>query len=593
MKISESGQIFILGAIISGLVLVNVLILLSNSSIFNQKSNYSSNVEEVLSLTEAGIDKAVASLNKTAGTYSGEEETFLGKGSFSTTVTNLSSTLKQVESTGYIPNKTNPKVKRTVKIQLSRGIGAAFPYGLQVGDGGLSLGNGDILNGSVYSNGNVTSGNNTQFSGDVYVAGGVQPIADQSSTCVSPNCSDFFFGKSISGNSILDIAQSFKPSVNAAINKISVNLKKVGSPPDITVRILKDSNGKPDKNNVLASGTLNSSLVGSAYGFVDVSLSTSPQLDADTTYWIVLDTSSNSSNYWSWSQDLLKGYSRGEAFWSPNWSASNPLWNNINADLDFKTYMGGVATSVTGSNGVIVTGSVHANTINQLTINQDAYSQILNNSTVKGTIHPNSQDPPPKPMPVSDSNINEWKTTATDQGSFNGDISLGSNCSYSLVAGKYIGNLTSGSGCTIKVSSPVWVTGNISLGNSSKFVLDSSFGIISGTILVDGTTTLGNGADLLGSGSSGSSMMLVSTFDSRSNGNTAVTTGNTPITGIIYAPYGEVSLPNGASFKEISAWKIILGNTATLNYDTGLASMVFSTGPGGAFSVVKGTYQVK
>lgn len=595
---SQTGQMFILSLIALAFITVTTMLLISGAMQLNFNSKYSTEAIQTNSLAEAGLDKAVASLNSTGGNYNGEQETLLGEGTYEVKITSLSGSDKLVESTAYIPNKANAKVKRTVKTQISKGDGISFNYGMQIGEGGISMGNGAVLNGSVYSNGNITAGNGSTITGDVYVAGGVQPTADQQTDCSGINCQDFIFGKNVNGNNQLDIAQSFKPTSEARLSKIALKLKKTGSPPNLTVRILTDNSGKPSKT-VLTTGTLYANLVTTQYGFVEIAFSNPPTLSANTTYWIMVDTTSDPSNYWAWQGDTLLAYGNGAAKWSSNWNASNPVWNNPTpqVDLSFKTFMGGVSTSINMSNGSTINGNVHANTIaagTSLNINGDAYYQTLGSSvTVHGTSYPNSQDPAPTTFPVSDANITSWKDQATAAGITNGSINGGNNCVMSLGPGKIVGNITLGNDCTVTVKSPIWVTGNITVGNSTKFKLNADAGPASGLIIVDGKTTLANGADLQGSGTQNSYLTLLSLYDSRTNGNEAVEAGNSAISGILYAPFGKVELANGAKFKEITAWQIDLGNSAILNYDSGLSSVFFSSGPSGAYSIIKGTYQAK
>jgi hypothetical protein len=589
-KDKQNGQIFILALIVLGLITVNTIVFVSNSFLFNQNSKNSLNGVVAQNLAEAGVDKAVASLNANAGNYNGESETLLGPGSYSVTITSKDLTTAIVQSTGYVPNKTSPKVKRTVTIQVSKGAGISFVYGLLTGNGGITMGNGSSINGSVYSNGNLTGGNNETVTGDVYVAGGTQPNADQQSDCALANCTDLVFGKNVSGSNQLDIAQSFKPSTSGVINKISLKLKKIGSPPNLTVRILGDNSGNPNKNNVLTSGLLSANLVTNQYGYVDVSFTSTPTLTAGTLYWIVLDTSSDNSNYWNWSMDTLQGYTAGSSKWSPDWQTNNPSWNSISGDLGFKTWMGGVATQVSMSNGSLIQGNVHAHTISGVTINKDAYYQLISNSTVKGTSYPNSDDPPPVNMPISASNISDWQSQAENAGISTGDIS---GCPSLIGPGKILGNISTGSNCTILVKTPVWITGNVTIGNSVILKMDPSIGASSGVIIVDGVTNFSNGDDLRGTGVSGSYLTLLSTYDSSTNGLVAIGTGNSSITGILYAPFGIITLSNNATFKEAVAWQINMGTGTILTYDSGLISTFFSAGPGGSYSAIKGSYQTK
>lgn len=593
MTNNQSGQMLILVFIALGVVLFTVLFVIGGAQVYFQNASYAANSEKAFSLAEAGVDKALASLNKTGGSYNGESETVFGDGSYSVAVTDKDAGTKILQVTGYIPNKTNPTVKRTISVQASKGIGLSFIYGLQVGEGGLEMGNSAIFNGSLYSNGNVSGGNTTRITGDVFVAGAGQTTADQQSDCFGANCQDFIFGRSVGGEDRLDVAQSFIPESPGLLNKVSIKLKKVGSPANPTVRIMRDASGKPNKNGILATGTLQANLVTGEYSFVDVTFNITPNLADDQTYWIMIAAQSlNNSNYWVWSNDLAQGYTWGVPKWSPNWQAGSPSWNTISGDLGFRTYMGGVATSINLTNGSVINGNVRANTITgNMTIQKDAYYRTLGPSVVvSGTKYPDSADPPPTVFPVSDANITDWKNQAEAGGVTSGNIN---GCTMTLGPRKINGNLTVGNECTVTIKAPLWVTGNISAGNSTIFVLDSSYGATSGVIVVDGVTNLGNGADLRGSGTAGSYLMLLSTYDSSQSGNGAIETGNSSISGIVYAPKGAVELANGASFKEITAWKIELGNNAVLTYDSGLASTVFSAGPAGSFSLVKGTYQVR
>lgn len=597
IKRSQSGQILVLVFIALGVVLFTVLFIIAGSQVYFQNAQYSYNAEAAVAVAEAGVDKAIASLNKTGGSYNGETETPFGNGSYSVTITNKDVSSKILQVTGYIPNKANPVSKRTISLQVSQGAGISFMYGLQVGEGGIEMGNGARLNGSVYSNGDISGGNDTVVTGDVWVAGTGQATADQQSDCFGANCQDYIFGKNVGGENRQDVAQSFKPSNEGNLNKVSLKLKKAGTPANSTVRIMSDAGGKPNKNGVLATGTLSANLVTGQYSFIDVTFDTTPGLDDDHTYWIMIHSASlDSLNYWIWSNDLAQGYTRGLPKWSANWQAGSPVWTGINGDLGFKTYMAGGATKVELGNGSVISGNVHANTITggNMTISKDAYYQILGSYvTVQGTKYPGSSDPPPTVFPVSDANITDWKNQAEAAGVTEGNAGGAMNCRITLGPGKITGNLFLGNRCTATVKTPFWIAGNILAGNDVKFVLDSSYGATSGVIIVDGLTILGNGIDLKGSGTAGSYLMLLSTYDSTQNGEEAITTGNSAISGIIYAPKGKVELANGASFKEITAWDIELGNGAVLNYDSGLASIVFSAGPSGSYSLVKGTYQVK
>lgn len=584
----EKGQIIVLTLVVISLVLFTTLFIISGSLLYSQNTNFSLQSAQAINLAEAGVDKAIASLNSSAGSYSGDLATPFGDGEYLVTVTTLGNN-KIIESTGYIPSKNNTKAKKVVKVQVSKGTGVAFKYGVQVGEGGLQLGSNNKVIGSIYSNGNITSNNDNEITGDAWIARGTQPTADQSTDCEGINCIDYIFGKKVSGEDRLDIAQSFTPITTEKLNKVSIKLKKVGLPSDLVVRILKDDGGKPDKNHVLATGTMKSNLVTLEYGFVDVTFDTSPNLNANTMHWLMLDTSANSANYWIWQADLAQSYSRGLASRSHDWKDKNPNWNSLNVDLSFKTYIGGINTFIDGGNNFIARGDVHANTIKNMTILKSAYYQTIVNSTAAGYF-PGSEDPSPKSFPISPGNILAWKTEAEKSSIVNGNIS---SCIASLGPAKIVGNVTFDNSCSVIIKSPVWITGNLDLKNNNTLTLSSDYGSSSGVIIVDGITNFGNGNKLQGSGIAPSILMLLSTYDSVLTGITAIKLNNNANSSFLYADRGIIEPGNNNDFKELTAWQIKLSNNTTINYETGLASAFFSAGPSGSYALVRGTYQIK
>lgn len=588
MKVNkQSGQILLLAIVVVGLITVNTVMITAGSQTFSQSTNYSLQSAEAINLAEAGLDKATASLNTSGGSYSGEAETTLENGSFSVSITTPTANTKLIEATGYIPSKSNPKVKKTVKITASKGLGFSFNYGVLAGEGGLEMSNNSQINGSVYSNGNIVMSNNTRITGDAFVAGGTAPSADQESDCLSPNCTDYVFGKSVGGQNRYDITQSFKPSITNLLNKISLKLKKTNTPSDLQVKILKDNGGKPDKNSVLASGVLLASLVTTEYSFVDVTFSSAPLLISGTQYWILVDSVA-SSGFWTWSADGVQGYIRGNPAWSANWQATTPVWSNISLDLGFKTFMGGVITYIQGGGGAVIGGNAHANTLKDVSVTKGAYYQTKQNVTA-GIFYPGSPDPVTQVMPISEGNIQAWKDLA-GQHVYNGNIT---GCPSILGPGKYIGNVSFVNGCTVTIKDPVWITGTLSLSNNAVLKLDSSYGASSGVVIVDEQISLSNNAKAIGTGVADSSLTLLSTFDSRTNGQTAISINNGGNESFVYAATGIIDLSNGNNLKEVTGWKVKLQNDVIVNYDTGLSSSWFSSGPSGSFSIIRGTYQLK
>ncbi len=587
MRARQRGQVLLLSIIVVGLVLINTLVIITGSMLYSSNASHSVDALQALNLAEAGADKALASLNKLSGGYNGEPETLLGNGSYSVTVTTTGN-IKIIQATGYVPSKKSPRAKRTIQISASKGNGVSFHYGVQVGEGGLQLGNNNVVTGSVYSNGNITAGNNNIVTGDLIVAGGTQPTANQQVDCVNPSCADFSFGKIIAGQNILDVAQGFSLTTTQVVNRVSLKVKKTGSLADATVRIVGDNAGRPNKDAVLATGYLYSVSVASTYGFVDVGFDVSPLLTANTPYWIVVDTSTNAGN-WSWQQDTAQTYTRGAAFWSTDWQTRTPIWNTISGDLSFQLYIGGTITYLDGGSSFQARSTVRANTIKNSTITGAAYYQTLINSTA-GQYYPNSVDQPPQAFPISEGVINEWKNQAATALTTVGDVS---GCPSSLGPQKIVGSINFGNNCRVTITSPIWVTGNLNFGNTNTLTLASFFGSSSGMIIVDGQIIFGNGNVVQGSGASSSILMLLSQYDSRTNGLPAIDFQNGANSTFVYASKGIVQPGNSNNFKELTAWQIRLANNAQISYESGLVNAFFTAGPSGTFSIIKGSYQLK
>lgn len=616
----ESGQAFILATIVLFLILINTLVLMSGSLNVFQSSKYSTGALQATFLAEAGIDKAVASMNATGGTYNGEEEIALGQGVYSVSVTNIDASTKLIQSTGYVPDKQNPKSKRTVGIKVSKGEGVSFQYGVQIGEGGLDMSNNSRVNGSVYSNYNIVMNNGAIITGTAKVAGGTQPAADQQHDCISPSCADFIFGKKVSGNTQYDLSQSFKPVSTGVVNKVTLKLKKIGGPPNLTIRILGNNNNGtpsnesddiPNKNDVKTSGTLNANLATTQYGFVEVAFSPNPTLNFDTSYWIVVDSCGtsttacdNSANYWNWSQDILLSYPRGQAKWSPRWDAGSPNWSSIAGDLGFKVYMGGVVTSIVGANGASVSGDAYANTIASLTVGQHAYYQVQSNVIANSQNCNNgastycvagSTDLAPVAMPISAENIQDWKDDALSGGNQTGV----SGCLANLARGRYNGDVKLTNNCISTIESPIWITGDLELDNGAVLKLNSSYGPTSGVIVVRGKIKLSNNGQLRGSGEVDaqgkpiSFLVGLSEYDSRVDNVVAIEADNGSDSSVLYAGDGRILLKNNATLTEVTGWKLSMDNGSSVTYQNGLAGLFFSSDPSGSFSVIKGTYQVK
>jgi len=251
-------------------------------------------------VAEAGIEDSVYRIIK-GKKYEATNSLSVGGGLSSISITSQDDK-RIIQSTGEI----SQRIKKLETILKTESATVAFYYGAQVDKGGLWVGARASVEGNVYSNGKMEGqgkANDSKISGDAWVAGAVAPEPDQQWTVQN---SDFSFGLKIGKEYYLDTAQSFVPSTSKILNTVSFYLKKVGSPPDQTIRILTDDNGKPSRTS-LASGTLKSSKVTANYSWVDVSLDPPPNLTAGNTYWIMIDVYRDDNNYWVWGKDNTDG----------------------------------------------------------------------------------------------------------------------------------------------------------------------------------------------------------------------------------------------------------------------------------------------
>lgn len=507
-----------------------------------------------------------------------------------TTVVDLNGNEKEVTAIGVAA-----KMVRKSKMKLKNSNGFVFNYGVQVGSGGVEMGENSDIVGNIYSNGSISGSNGAEISGDVIVAGRIE----ESLTARSINCvEDQIVGKT---NPQIDFAQSFVAPFSDSLAKVSLYLKKVGNPSSRTVKIVADNGGSPDDES-LASAVLNKDLVTDSYGWIDATFSVPPLLIAGNTYWIILDANQDNNKYWVWCNDSIGGYGGGAIKYSKNWS-DDPWTQNV-GDLNFKTYFGSGSSFI---EDVIVMKDVKANTIVDSKICGDAYYKsidsdsldFLNNPTTQtcgtpntgGTAYPGSSDPPVENMPISQANIDQWKADAGKGGVISGNYSVTSDVS--LGPKEITGDLLlESNNKRLTVTGTIYVHGNIDVENGSSIRCAASYGSNSCLIIADGWIHTSNNGTFAGSGTAGSFIMLLTTAacdGSFSLGcthhNGAVDVHNNATGVIFYAQNGKINLHNGVSVTEVTAYKLSLDNNASVTYDQGLANSNFKSGPSGGYSI--------
>lgn len=570
------GQILIPALVVLSVVFILTGALLASTTTTFTLSERTLKDSQVLNFAEAGVDFAIRSLNDSGSVA--ETETTLGNGTFIVRDLTGSGNQREIESTGYFPNAANPKIVKRLRanVQIS-GESVEFFYGVQVGGGGLTMSNSAQINGNVFSNGSILGANSARIMGDVVVAGG---LSDTPTLEWASENADQFFATSSSNR---DIAQSFTATATGNVSKISVFLGKVGNPTsNLTVRIATDNAGRPATNN-LGTTTISATSVGLTPSFVEATFGAAPvpTVTNGSKYWLILDYNSNSAtNYWNWRKDASDAYPDNTGKYTSNCCSGNPTWSNAGGDLAFRVWIGGSATKIQDIQiGDASSGSAHAN-------------QFVN-TTVHGTLCPNQyctvDNQSQQPLPISDGVITDWKNTAEAGGVQNGNYNLSGSQTASLGPQKIVGDMILSNQSVLTLTGTVWVTGNVYVSNTSRIRLDPGYGASSGVMVTDGVYTISNETGFEGSGEAGSYIMLLTARDAKTQ--ISIYASNPSVGVVYYAGKSQIQFSNFAQAKEATAWGITMSNNTVVNYESGLANVFFTSGPGGGWSVQSGSWR--
>ena len=222
-------------------------------------------------------------------------------------------------------------------------------------------------------------------------------------------------------------------------------------------------------------------------------------------------------------------------------------------------------------------GNAHAHSITGSNIERDAFYQSLSSTTVGGTKHPGSTDPPPTSFAISNDQIEGWKADATSGGT-QSELSLYTGTT-SIGPKKINGSINLSNSAVLRLTGPVYATGGINLANSAIIEIDPSFGESGVVIIADGGINVSNSAILRGSGNPKSHLLAIST------GSGGINLSNDTKTDLFFAPDSWINISNNVRLVEMTGYGLNITNAATIQYDQGLASTSFSSGPGGRWTV--------
>ncbi len=583
MLISIIFFLFISLAIVFGLVSPTVRAYKSADTDLKSKKSYF--------LSESGVEDMVYR-NIQGMTVDNSEVITLDSNSVTTSTTTLPGGGKEISALGDISS-----YQRRSQVTLTTGAGIAFNYGLQSGTGGVTMNGGSSVNGNIYSNGNINATTGVSITGTAVAASNATLISGPVNDSPETPASSINF-RNVSGSQ--DFAQSFQATSASPMYKIQLYIKKVGSPQNATIRLVTNNNGSPSTTTVnIGSVSLNAGQVTTNYGWLDILLPTQPSLTAGTTYWIVVDSSSqNANNYFTIGANNT--YTSGAA----KTGQYSGTWNVTSLDGYFRVYtMDGVTSLIGGDTWV---GGVNIGSAGV----GDAWATVVQGANVAGTIYcqagyynnkacdTSRGSPPPVDMPYSDANIQTWKDEGTAGGIITGATqcpggSSGGNCTVdwrgaSFGPGKITGNLVVNGGGTLTITGTVYVVGTITVTGGGKIKLPSNFADLSATIISDGRVTL-SGGSYTGSGVPGSYVFVVSTstcpVGDGCSGNPAINVTGGAGTIAVNAQNGTVNLSGGIDISAAVGKTITATGGAEITYDSGLASPSFQSGPSGGWSI--------
>ncbi len=177
MLISVIFFLFISISIIAGLVGPTVREFnIANDSLRSRQSFF---------LSESAMEDAYYRINKNKSIGSTDVLTLNGS-TGTATITSPSSSNKTISSLGDVSLR-----QRLNELKINSASTVVFKYGTQAGQGGIIFLNNAYLNGTLYSNGNVTGANGAYITGSAFVAGSSGTISTMScvgGTASGSNC---------------------------------------------------------------------------------------------------------------------------------------------------------------------------------------------------------------------------------------------------------------------------------------------------------------------------------------------------------------------------------------------------------------------
>lgn len=147
------------------------------------------------------------------------------------------------------------------------------------------------------------------------------------------------FNLRFASNNTVKTGQSFVPSVTAPVNRVELNLKRLGTPSgNIWVTIEADSAGDASGTPLATSSNVVVDALSTSYATIQFDFSSAVTLTASTTYWIVLQGDYSFSN----ANNIIQGTNSAGAYAGGLFDTYNGTsWDNRTGyDAWFNEYYG-------------------------------------------------------------------------------------------------------------------------------------------------------------------------------------------------------------------------------------------------------------
>lgn len=275
---------------------------------------------------------------------------------------------------------------------------------------------------------------------------------------------------------------------------------------------------------------------------------------------------------------------------------------------------------------ITATGSARARIVRDATIARDVYAYTLDGGVTDGdayyfekiggaTVYGNEYGHEPEEatttLPITDDDIDFLEQDTLAGGT------LIASTSPECAGGEYFSDSDitlgwvviecdlrikkQGSATVLTLDGPVWVKGNIMFEAGPTVQIDASVGNRTVPFIADNpdnraTSSLisvEQGTTFFGSGTPKSYVLLISQNEDAENGEVenvdAISLGQSAGASgadyLAYAGHGRIALANSVTLKEITAYLVSLGNSAEVVYESGLVNLLFTSGPGGGYTM--------